>query len=144
MKSFVPKAAASAMTQARRRHPAPGLRPPAAAVEGDAAVISECAEKAPLPEPADAPESTHQPRNAEVNFHGQKRANATHISTTDAGARLYRIGQGKEAKLSYLGHTLMENRTGVIVVPSLTAASGYAEREAALAMISAIGPAGGV
>jgi IS5 family transposase len=111
------------------------------AANGDAATpTSECAEQAPLPEPADAPEAKPEHRNAEVNFHGQKRSNATHLSTTDAGARLYRKGRGKEAKLSYLGHTLMENRTGLIVEASVTTASGYAEREAALAMIESHRP----
>ena len=75
------------------------------------------------------------PAFAGTSFHGQKRSNATHVSTTDPEARLYRKGNGKEAKLSYLGHTLMENRTGLIVEASVTAVSGYAEREAALAMI---------
>ena len=63
-------------------------------------------------------------RNAEVDFHGQKRSNATHVSTTDPQAKLYRKGRGEEAKLSYLGHTLMENRHGLIVETSLTAVSG--------------------
>jgi transposase len=134
MKSFVPKETASGDNAGAPPPAAPGA--PGGAPHGDAATpTSECAEKAPLPEPADAPDTAHQHRNAEVNFHGQKRSNATHLSTTDAEARLYRKGRGKEAKLSFLGHTLMENRTGLIVAASLTTASGYAEREAALAMI---------
>jgi transposase len=74
-------------------------------------------------------------RNGERNFHGEKPANATHASTTDPEARLYRKGQGKEAKLSFMGHALMENRSGLIVAATLTQATGTAEREAAEAMI---------
>ena len=74
-------------------------------------------------------------RNAEVNFHGQKRSNETHASRTDPQARLYRKGPGKEAKLCFMGHALMENRSGLIVDACLTEANGHAERVAALAMI---------
>ena len=74
-------------------------------------------------------------RNAEANFHGQKRSNETHASTTDADARLYRKGPGKEAKLSFIGHGLMENRSGLLVDACLTRADGHAERVAALHLI---------
>jgi hypothetical protein len=74
-------------------------------------------------------------RNAEVSFHGQKRSNETHASVTDPDARLYRKGEGKEAKLCYMGHALMENRNGLVVEASLSHADGHAERNAALAMI---------
>jgi transposase len=74
-------------------------------------------------------------RNPEVDFHGQKRSNATHRSSTDPEARLARKGSGKEAKLSYAGHALMENRNGLLVDLELTEANGYAEREAALLML---------
>jgi transposase len=74
-------------------------------------------------------------RNAEVDFHGQKRSNDTHASRTDPEARLYRKGPGKEAKLCFMGHALMENRNGLVVDACLTQADGHAEREAALAMI---------
>ncbi len=74
-------------------------------------------------------------RNAEVDFKGQNRSNETHASTTDPQARLYRKGPGKEAKLAFLGHALMENRCGLIVDACLTPANGHAERIAALAMI---------
>ena len=74
-------------------------------------------------------------RNAEANFHGQKRSNETHASTTDADARLYRKGPGKEAKLSFIGHGLMENRSGLLVNACLTRADGHAERVAALHMV---------
>ena len=68
----------------------------------------------------------------EANFHGERRSNATHRSTTDPEARLYKKTKGSEAKLSYLGHVLMENRNGLLVKTSLTLAEGTAEREAAL------------
>ena len=80
----------------------------------------------------DPPESGG--RNAEVDFKGQKRKNDTHQSTTDPDARLYRKGKGKEAKLCYMGHALMENRNGLVVDSRLTQATGTAEREAALEM----------
>ena len=74
-------------------------------------------------------------RNGEQNFHGQKRSNETHASTTDADARLYKKGRGKEAKLCFMGHALMENRNGLIVGATATRASGHAERLAAQHLI---------
>ncbi|SKA24753.1 Transposase [Consotaella salsifontis] len=74
-------------------------------------------------------------RNPDADFHGEKRSNATHASTTDPQARLFRKGAGKEAKLCFMGHALMENRSGLLVSSGLTAADGHAERIAALAMI---------
>ena len=74
-------------------------------------------------------------RKGERDFHGEKRSNATHASTTDPEAQLYRKGRGKEAKLSFMGHTLMENRSGLIVAATLTQATGTAERKAAEEMI---------
>ncbi|MBB4397163.1 IS5 family transposase [Bradyrhizobium sp. ERR14] len=74
-------------------------------------------------------------RNADADFHGQKRSNDTHASTTDPDARLYRKGKGKEAKLCFIGHGLMENRHGLLVDACLTLADGHAERVAALHMI---------
>src|ERR671927_705940 len=74
-------------------------------------------------------------RNAETDFRGERRSNATHASTTDPDARLYRKGDGKEAKLCFLGHALMENRSGLLVGTCLTRADGHGERVAALALI---------
>ena len=74
-------------------------------------------------------------RNAQVNFRGETRSNATHASTTDPDARLYHKGRGKEAKLCFMGHALMENRSGLLVGTCLTRADGHAERVAALALI---------
>ena len=79
-------------------------------------------------------------RNGERDFHGQTRTNATHTSTTDPDAKLYRKGKGKEAKLSYMGHALIENRHGLVMQADATEASGTAEREAALAMIDLQAP----
>jgi len=70
-----------------------------------------------------------------ANFHGQKRSNKTHASTTDPDARLYKKSYGKESKLSYLGHALVENRNGLIAAAMVTHADGYAERDAALLML---------
>jgi transposase len=70
-----------------------------------------------------------------TNFHGQKRSNKTHKSTTDVDARLYKKSYGKESKLSYLGHALVENRNGLIAAAMATHADGYAERDAALLML---------
>ena len=69
------------------------------------------------------------------NFHGQTRSNQTHESKTDPDAKLYRKSSGSEARLSYLGHTLVENRSGLIVGTYLTEADGHAERDAALLMV---------
>jgi transposase len=76
-------------------------------------------------------------RNGERNFHGEKRSNETHASTTDPDARLYRKGPGQPAKLAYLGHVFMENRHALVVDTRLTLATGTAEREAALDMAAA-------
>ena len=70
-----------------------------------------------------------------TNFHGQKRSNDTHASTTDQDARNYRKSYGKESKLSYLGHALVENRNGLIAAAMVTHADGFAERDAALLML---------
>jgi transposase len=75
-------------------------------------------------------------RNAERDFHGEKRTNATHASTTDPDARLIRRGCGKEAKLCHMGHLLMENQSGLLVDAMLTTATGTAERAAAEAMLA--------
>src|SRR6266850_8034931 len=76
-------------------------------------------------------------RNGERDFHGEKRSNETHASTTDPDARLYRKGPGQPAKLSYLGHVLMENRHALVVDTRVTLATGTAEREAGLEMVAA-------
>src|SRR5712664_86705 len=74
----------------------------------------------------------------DVDFHGEKRKNETHESTTDPDARLFRKSKGSEAKLSYLGHVMMENRNGLLVQTFLTEANGRAERDAAMLMAETI------
>ena len=78
---------------------------------------------------------TDDPGNPSVDFRGERRTNATHASTTDPEARLYKKAAGQEAKLCFLGHVLMENRHGLVVNTRLTQATGTAEREAALALL---------
>lgn len=78
---------------------------------------------------------TRQSRNAEVDFRGEKRSNATHASTTDPDARLYKKSPGTGAMLCFIGRALLENRNGLIVQGDLTQADGQAERRAALDMI---------
>ncbi len=75
------------------------------------------------------------PGNPTVDFRGEKRSNQTHQSTSDGEARLYKKGKGKEARLCYLGHALMENRSGLAIDGRLTQAGGTAECEAALEMV---------
>lgn len=79
-----------------------------------------------------------KPRNAEVDFHGQKRSNATHRSTTDGEARLYRKSHGQPARLYHVGHALTENRHGLIMAVAVTEASGTAEPAAAEALVDEV------
>jgi transposase len=80
------------------------------------------------------------PGNPTVNFHGEKRSNETHESTTDPESRLYRKSHRHEAKMSYVGNVLMENRNGLIVDLRVEQATGFAERDAALAMLDESAP----
>ena len=77
------------------------------------------------------------PGNPTVDFHGEQRTNDTHQSTTDPEARLYRKGSGKEAKLSFMGHVVIDNRHGLVVSTAYTQATGTAEIEAAVTMLKA-------
>jgi transposase len=79
-------------------------------------------------------------RNGERDFHNEQRSNDTHASTTDPEAKLYKKGKGKEAKLCFMGHALMENRHGLVVQADATEANGTAERKAALEMIDRQAP----
>jgi len=74
-------------------------------------------------------------RNGERDFHKEKRSNETHASTTDPDARLFRKGDGRESRLCFMGHALMENRNGLIVDTQVSHATGTAERDVALRMI---------
>jgi len=127
MKSFQPKAGDTPPDDAPGGPPAPDTR----------------AEDHPEPthsESAQMPRPDRQSRNAEVDFRGEKRSNATHASTTDPDARLYKKSPGTGAMLCFMGHALMENRSGLIVQADLTLADGHAERRAALNMIHAHSP----
>lgn len=73
--------------------------------------------------------------NPPVDFHGQRRTNRTHRSITDPDARLYKKARGREARLGYLGHVLMEHRSGLIVKATVTPADGHGERDAAVQMV---------
>lgn len=123
MKSFQPKAdAAPPDDEGPGEPPAPDTKP----------------ETEPFDSPAETdpmPRNSRRHRNAEVDFKGEKRSNATHASTTDPDARLYKKSPGTGAMLCFMGHTLMENRNGLVVQGDLTQADGHAERKAALDMI---------
>lgn len=86
-------------------------------------------------------EPPDDPGNPTVNFHGETRKNDTHASTTDPDAQLYRKGKGKEAKLAYLGHVLLDNRHGLVANVCATAATGTAEREAGVMLLNPEGRA---
>ena len=167
MKSFVPKDAAAASnpqppqsggrptvvepptehersgveTAAVAAEPAPPQTPRSPQPSPDAAspTPQNSTEAAPMIT-ATAADTAKKSRNAEVDFHGQKRSNATHASITDPQARLYKKGKGKEAKLSFLGHAMTENRHGLVVQTQMTQATGTAEREAAKTMIETHAP----
>jgi hypothetical protein len=81
-------------------------------------------------------------RNGERDFHGEKRGNQTHASTTDPDARLYKKSPGSAAKLCHMGHVVIENRNGLVVAAEMTAATGAAEREAAVAMVEELADGG--
>jgi len=85
---------------------------------------------------SDAPGSSSS--DGLVSFHGERRSNMTHESSTDPDSRLYRKGKGKESKLSYMGHVLMENRSGLVTSARVTRADGFAERDAALEMLTGV------
>jgi transposase len=84
------------------------------------------------------PEPPDDPGNPTVNFHGQRRTNATHVSRTDPEARLARKGHGEEAQLCHSAHVLMENRHGLCVAASVDAADGQAERRQARALLTRV------
>ncbi len=123
MKSFQPKAEAS---------------PPDDDGPGDPPAPDTTPETEPSDSPAETdpmPRNSHRRRNAEVDFKGEKRSNATHVSTTDPDARLYKKSPGTGAMLCFIGHALMENRSGLVVQGDLTQADGPAEPKGALDMI---------
>ena len=144
MKSFLPKDG----TGSNAPPPDAGSPPPAdepsapppSKTEPDAASPATPSPTKAAPMTTDTADEPKKSRNAEVDFHGQKRSNETHASVTDPQARLYKKGKGKEAKLSFLGHAMTENRHGLVVQTEMTQATGTAEREAAKLMIEAHAP----
>jgi transposase len=92
-------------------------------------------QKSVRPRDGEEPPATGGGRNPEVDFHGQRRTNETHASTTDPEALIARKGRGQEARPSYSGHILMENKSGLILDILVTRATGTAERDAALVML---------
>ena len=128
MKSFQPKPG----------HEPPGGDgsddPPRNAASADDRQATAQPETEPMPQTPRTSRSTPG-RNAEVDFRGRKRSNATHSSTTDPDARLYRKSAGTGAILCFMGHALMEKRSGLVVQGDLTEADGHAGRRAALGMI---------
>lgn len=123
MKSFQQKAEGSSPG-----HEGPD-DPPTPSIAPDNQPTQSEAETEPMPR------TNHRNRNAEVDFKGEKRSNATHASTTDPEARLYKKSPGTGATLCFMGHALMENRHGLVVQGDLTQADGHAERRAALDMV---------
>jgi transposase len=127
MKSFQPKAGGAPPDDDAGNPPGPD-----APAEDQPAPIE--------PETAVMPLPSRHKRNTEVDFRGERRSNATHTSTTDPDARLYKKSPGTGAMLCFIGHALMENRSGLIVQADLTRADGHAERRAALSMIHTHSP----
>jgi transposase len=119
----------AAAPDCRADQPAPQDPQTADRADPEPAAPEPAAENAPMPTPA------RRDRNADVDFRGERRSNAAHASTTDPDARLFRKSRGTGAILCFMGHTLMENRNGLIVQAELTHADGHAERRAALDMI---------
>ncbi|PVH28278.1 IS5 family transposase [Pararhodobacter oceanensis] len=105
---------------------------------GDPLAPDTAPETKPSEKPAETdqmPRNTKPHRNAEVDFRGEKRSNASHVSRSDPDARLYKKSPGTGAMLCFIGHALMENRNGLIVQGDLTQADGHAERRAAMDML---------
>ena len=92
------------------------------------------------PRTADRRDPADDPSNQSVDFRGQRRSNATHASTTDADAQLYRKGTGQPAILGYLGHVLLDNRHGLVAGACVTPATGRAECEAATGLLADLPP----
>jgi transposase len=105
----------------------------------DGTLLEACAGlKSFKPKDGDDTPAADDPGNPTIDFHGEKRSNETHASTSDPEALLARKGSGKEAKLSYNGNVLMENRNGLVSDVQVLPATGTAEREAALMMIGSV------
>lgn len=123
MKSFQPK-----VNKAANTDDAPGDPP------NDAASPTSSSDQS-MTEPEPMTRPRHRNRNAKVGFRGERRSNTTHASVTDPEARLFKKSPGAGAMLCFMGHSLMENRSGLIVQADLTQADGHAERRAAIDML---------
>jgi len=86
------------------------------------------------------PTPPDDPGNPTVDFHGERRANTTHQSTTDPESRLFKKARGHEAKLAYLGEVLLENRHGLVVDACVVPATGTGERDAAVSLVAGLPP----
>lgn len=140
MKSFVPKDDdAPPSGEDGHEDAVPGQQADAPATQADA-VEGNTGATTETKQDKETDTPNKKSRNEEVDFHCQKRSNATHVSTTDPDAKLYRKGKGKEAKLSFMGHAMIENRHGLVVETGMTQATGTAEREEAKAMIERHSP----
>ena len=107
----------------------------------DGTLLDACAsQKSVRPKGGPPPAEPDDPGNPTITFRGERRSNATHVSTTDRDARLARKGRGKETKLSYQASVLIDNRHGLVVASQVDHATGYAERDAALEMLSTLAP----
>jgi len=137
MKSFQPKAETAPPDDEGPGDEGPGDEGPGDPPAGESAP-GHAAPSEPEIDPMSRP--SQRTRNAEVDFRGEKRSNATHASTTDPDARLYRKSPGTGAVLCFMGHALMENRHGLVVQGDLTQADGHAERKAAMDMIHSHSP----
>ena len=128
-----------------RPGPGPGGRPALGRpLHGGWDPVGSVGQPEELPEPGRGAERPppDDPGNPTVNFHGERRRNDTHQSTTDPEAMLHRKGGGKEAKLAYLGHVLLDNRHGLVANVCATHATGTAERAAAALLLEASAPPG--
>lgn len=114
----------------------PGDPPPSDQAPSDPTPPSDPSE----PETPQMTRPARRTRNTDVDFRGERRSNATHASKTDPEARLFKKSPGAGAMLCFMGHTLMENRSGLVVQADLTRADGHAERRAALDMINRQSP----
>jgi len=101
-------------------------------------IRSWASHKSLVPKDGPPPPKDGDPGNPSVNWHGQKRSNATHVSTTDPEARLARKGDGQPAHLCHSGHVLMENRHGLVLAVEVDAADGTAERRSAKGMLKQV------
>jgi transposase len=145
-KSFRPKAAATdTVPPPRDPPPSAGAAPPPEAERSAANTPPTARSNTTDTSMPTTAATANRPigRNVERDWRGHAWSNATHASVTDPHARLFRKGRGKPAQLCYMGHALMENRSGFVVGAETTHADGYAERAAALTLLARASPGSG-